>query len=128
LQLFLNLFIAGCHQALVVRKSFQRLTQGEKMLAPVVSHQRFHHHLFAGFHPPVSQLPQNHRIVLSFHHGIENRQSTLPGDVTKHVMDLEIHLGQGFLHGLHLRRRHLHQTVAVTQPGTNDANPIFRSK
>jgi hypothetical protein len=43
-------------------------------------------------------------------------------------MDLQIHLGQGLLHVLHVRRRHLHQTVAVTEEGTNDANSILGSK
>src|ERR1700704_3622477 len=35
LQLFLNLFVARGHQALIITKSFQRLTQGEKVLPPV---------------------------------------------------------------------------------------------
>jgi hypothetical protein len=65
-------------------------------------------------HPLVPQLRQHQRIALPFHDGIENRQSTLPGDVTKHVMDLEVHLRQGFLHVLHVRRCHLYQTAAVT--------------
>jgi hypothetical protein len=81
-----------------------------------------------GLYPPVSQLRQNHRIALSGNNGVENRQSTLPRNVTEHGMDLHLHLGEGLLHRLHVRRRHLHQAVAVTQQGADNTNSILRAE
>jgi hypothetical protein len=40
-------------------------------------------------------------------------------------MDLHIHLGEGLVHMLHVRSRHLHQAVAVTQQGADNTNSIL---
>jgi hypothetical protein len=43
-------------------------------------------------------------------------------------MDLQIHLGEGFLHRLHVCGGHLHPAVAVTKQGADDANSILRAE
>jgi hypothetical protein len=44
------------------------------------------------------------------------------------VMDLQIHLGEGFLHRLQVRGGHLHPAVAVTKQGADDTNSILRAE
>jgi hypothetical protein len=56
------------------------------MLPPIISHERFHYHLGTGLNLRMPQLRQNHRIALSGNHGVENRQSTLPRNVTEPVV------------------------------------------
>ena len=63
----------------------------------------------------MSQLRQDSRIPFARHNGVQNCQPASPRDVAEHRMDLQIHLGEGFLHMLHVHSRHLHQAVAVTE-------------
>jgi len=63
----------------------------------------------------MSQLRQDSGIAFARHNGVQNCQPASPSDVTEHMMDLQIHLCEGFLHMLHVRCGHLHQAVAVTE-------------
>src|SRR4029077_17186762 len=75
-------------QVLVVTIGLQGLTQGEKMLPPIISHPRFHHHLGTGLNLWMPPLRQDRGIALARQDGVQNCQPASPRDVTEHVMDL----------------------------------------
>jgi hypothetical protein len=77
-----------------------RLGQGEPLLLPPLTLQRLGDGGFVVLTAVVAQRRQRHRIALSRQDGAKNGPPSHPGDVADHLLPLEIHLGQRFLHGL----------------------------
>ena len=92
------------------------------MLSSIVTHQRFGDDLFTGFNPLVAQLGQLKWITLPGQDGINDSQAGLSRDVADHVVQLQIHLVQRFLHVVDVSRSHLYQTFPVPQQCTHGAD------
>ncbi len=99
-QLFANLPVAVADEVLIMPMALQRLLQREQMFGSVVSLQRRHDALLAGFHPPMAQLRQPARIPLPCQNGVHNRKPAHPCQIAQHPVDLYVHLIQRLLHVL----------------------------
>src|SRR6266496_4475612 len=76
----------------------------------------------------VPQFRQLQWVVLPVQNGIHHGQAGHPGDVADYVMDLHIHLRQGFGHVLNMLAGHLHQIAAVPHQRPYRAYLTVRSK
>lgn len=72
----------------------------------------------------VSILSEHVGVALTCEDGVEDGESRDPGNVADDVMEMEIHLVEGFLHALDVGRGHLNQAVAMPKKGTQDAGLI----
>ncbi len=106
--------------------ALQRLLQREQMFGSVVSLQRRHDALLAGFHPPMAQLRQPARIPLPCQNGVHNRKPAHPCQIAQHPVDLYVHLIQRLLHVLDVLARRLHQTGPMPQNGAQRASLLRR--
>jgi hypothetical protein len=59
-------------------------------------------------------LGQHRRIALAGKDSVDDSQAGQTGDVTNHMVQLQIHLVERFLHVLNVRRCHLDKVVAVS--------------
>jgi hypothetical protein len=76
----------------------------------------------------VPQFGQDRRISLAFQDRVYKGQPGRPADIADHVMNLQIHLGQGFVHRLHVLDRHLYQLSAMPLEGSDGADRSLGSK
>jgi hypothetical protein len=79
-----------------------------------------------GFDASVAQLSQFGGIALTRHNGIQDGQPRDARDVADHMMDLQIHLGEGFVHVLDVLGRHLHQLLSMAHNGAHGAHWVLR--
>ena len=73
-----------------------------------MSHPRFLDNFWPGLDTRIPQFCQLRRIALSLPDGIDDRHAGDPGQVCNHVLDLQVHLGPGFVHVLDMGASHLH--------------------
>ena len=84
------------------------------MLGPIVSGQRrFHLRRRTFLHPMIAQLGQLPRIAFAGHDGIEDAQPAHAVEVAHCVMQMQIHLLQGFLHMLNLAASSRDHVIAM---------------
>ena len=98
------------------------------MFWPVVADQRFGNGLGAGLDAPVAELSQNLGIALSRQDRVEDRQPGCPRQVADDMVQLKVHLIEGFVHMLHVGARHLHEVVSVSQDGAHLADRLGRAE
>ena len=67
------------------------------MLPATVPDQRFNNGFFRSFDPPIPKFRQFYRIPLASQNRFDDPKTRDTGNVADHVMDLQIHLIQGFL-------------------------------
>src|ERR1022692_913064 len=72
------------------------------MLWSPVAHQRFLNDLFTRMDAVIPQFGQHRRISLAREDRIYNRQTSDACDFADHMVDLQIHLRQRFLHMLNM--------------------------
>jgi hypothetical protein len=65
------------------------------------------------------------RVALSGDNGADDLQARLPGDVTDHKWQLEVHLHQRLLHPLDMHRRELNHGVPVPHVGPERHDPRY---
>jgi hypothetical protein len=65
------------------------------------------------FTSSVSQLGYNPRVALPGQNRIQNRESTQPHDITEYMVQLNVHLVQGFLHMQEVSGRQPDEVVPV---------------
>jgi hypothetical protein len=87
--------------------------QREQLFGPVVAGQRRGNLRFAGLAAAVAMGGQRTRVAHPGQNVAHNRHTGYSGDVTEHVMQLEIHQGQGLLHAMHAGSRGFNQGLAV---------------
>jgi hypothetical protein len=92
---------------------FKGLGEGENMFGAVISLQRLGNGVLAGFNAIVPIQGEGPRVAFSSHNGADNAQARHAGNITHHVVQVEMHLVERFLHMLHMLRRHLAQTVTM---------------
>src|SRR5579863_2409903 len=110
----LDLLVAFSQQELIVSVRGQRLLEREQVFSTIITGQRFDHGLTVGVDLGVAQASQLARIALAGHDGVDDRHTAYPGDVRQHMVNLQIHLRQSFLHVLDVHRGALHQAGAMT--------------
>jgi len=101
--------------ALVMAIGGQRLPEGEQVLSAPRSGQRLGDGLLVGLDAWVTELGQHLGPAFPVQDGVQDPQPRHPGDVADHVVDLQVHLGQGFVDVLHVGGSHLDQGRLVTQ-------------
>ncbi len=126
LQKLRNFAVTCLDQLLVMTKCGQRLVEREQMLAPIVAHQRLGDGIRSGLDPSVAQCRQRMRVALPRQDGLYDRHSGHTGDIADHVVQLQVHLIQSFLHVLDVTRSHLHQAVPMPKDRTHRADRLFR--
>ena len=124
----LNVLVASGNLVLKMPVAFQGLLQAEEMLGAVITHQTFGHDLAAGFDAPIAQAGEFGGLAFPHKDGIDNGQPADPGNIANDIMQLEVHLGEGFLHEQHLARGALELVVAVAQDTANGTNGLRRPK
>jgi hypothetical protein len=87
------------------------------MLLSIVSRQGLDQILLRVLAIPVAHARQDQRIVLSPHDRMQNCQACLPGQITQHLAQLEVHLQQGFLHVLNVLGAIFKQIITMAQVG-----------
>ena len=85
------------------------------MLFPTVAHQRVPDRLDARLAAGVAVLGQLHRVAVPRDNRAHDAHPRLPRDVGHDVMQLDVHLHQGLLHVLDVRRRGLQQPLALAR-------------
>ena len=107
--------VAGGHLGLVDLIQLQRLGQGEDVLLPVVADQRRAQGRERGLAAPVAQGGQAVRIALAGDNGPDDAQPRLAGDVSHHVLELQVHLDQRLLHVLDVGGGGFQEALALAQ-------------
>jgi hypothetical protein len=118
----LDLAIAFGHQVLIMPVGEERLAEREQVLGAVVAHQRLDDCLLVGAHSFLAQGGQPDRIALSVHDGLDDGHAAQPSDVGEHVVDLQIHLGERFVHVLDVDRGAFDQAGAMAAQGADGAD------
>jgi hypothetical protein len=90
-------FVAVGDLALIELEGLKVLTQREQVFGAVIPGQRRNDLQFAGFATTVAMGRQLMRVAYPGQDVPHNRHAGYAGDVAEHVMQLEVHLGQGFL-------------------------------
>ena len=93
----LNVLVASGNQVLKMPVACQSLLQAKEMLRTIVAHQTLSHNLAAGLDARVAQASELGGLAFSQEDGINNSQPADPGNVADDIVELEIHLGEGFL-------------------------------
>lgn len=93
----------------------------------IITHQRFCDYFFARFDTVVAKFGESKRVALAAQNCIDDRQSGQTGNVADHVMQLQVHLIQRFLHVVRVRGAHLHQALPVPKQRTDGADFLFRT-
>src|SRR4029450_9987763 len=106
--------------------AFQGLLQTEEMLGAVIAHQTLGYCLAAGFDARIAQAGELGGFAFPPQNGLDNGQPAEPGNVANDIMQLKVHLGEGFLHEQHLARGALELVVAVAQDTANRTNGLRR--
>lgn len=76
----------------------------------------------------MAQGSQPRRIVLGSHDSLHDGHAALPGDVGKHMMNLQIHLGERLVHVLHMQGGIFHQAGAVPAQGADGTDLALRTE
>src|SRR5262249_49200601 len=100
------------------------LTEGKQMLRPPVAFDRFSNGLGVSFDVRIPQLGEFCAVSLSSQDGVDHGKASHPSDVADDMMDLQIHLRQRLVHGLHLLTGRRDQFVAVAQKGPYRADVL----
>ena len=87
------------------------------MLGTVVPEASLRNGFFPGPNPWVAPTGSWWRVARTRQHGLDNRYSRRPGNIAEHMMKLEIHLIERFLHVLKVDRGHRHETLAMSPKG-----------
>src|ERR1035438_2512485 len=98
------------------------------MLWSPVAHQRFLNDLFTRMDAVIPQFGQHRRVSLAREDRIYNRQTSDACDFADHMVDLQIHLRQRFLHMLNMLDSDLYQIAAVAHQGPYRADVAVRSE
>ena len=115
LQLGFNLPVALGNLILIEPVQLQGLGQLEDVLFPPVALQRLGDGRLVGLDPGVAQLRQSSRVPLATHDCLHDVHAGLAGDIADDVVELHVHLGQGFLHMLDMVGCVLHQHDPLPQ-------------
>src|ERR1039457_3842084 len=94
------------------------------MLRLRVSNQSPRHLVARALHTTMTELRQCHGITLTREDGIENRLATGSGDVAEHMVELQVHLAELFLHVQNVLGGHFQQTTTVTPQGTKGTDRL----
>ena len=106
----------------------QRLAQGEEVLRPVIAHERFGDGLPRRLDAVIA-VPRKHGgVPLPGEKSVEDGEAGDPGDVAEDMVELEVHLGEGFLDVLGVTCRHLDQAVAMAQEGPHGTHRLRRAE
>lgn len=108
----LGITFGNAHLAPVIQG--ERLSQRKNMLRLIVANQSGAEDLVAEFAPRVAHCRQQIRIALARHNGPNNAHPSHAGNVADHMVQLQIHEGQRFLHVLDMGRSVIQ--IALTQP------------
>src|SRR5215216_1234579 len=110
--------IAHQHQASITWISLpvvelKRLTQSKPMLTAGVTGERCSYRLFRRFAACIAVGGQHSRIMLTGHNRSHDLHPRRPGNVRAHVMQLQMHLHQRFLHVLDVSGGILPEALAM---------------
>jgi hypothetical protein len=111
----LDLPVALGDQLLVVPVRPQGLPQGEEMFGPVVPDQGLGDRVRRSLDPVVAVAREHLRIPFAREDRLEDGEAGPPGDVAQHMVELEVHLGQGLLHVLDVDGAQLDEAVPVPE-------------
>ena len=124
LEIGLDLLVALVDLGGVDIIELEGLAQGEQVLGAVIADQGLGDGLPGGLDAEIAQGGQPLRIALSGEKGADDAQAGDAGDVADHVVELEIHLDQGFLHVLDVGGGGLDEPGALAPVGAQDADLI----
>jgi hypothetical protein len=85
------------------------------MLGAIIASERRTHGVHRGFTAHIAIGGQCRRVVLAGDDGPHDLHSGHPSDICHHMMQLQVHLHECFLHVLDVRRRLLQQALALTE-------------
>ncbi len=118
----LNAHIAERHLGVVDVIQLQRLGQRKDVLLAVIADQRLTDCLRGGVAASVAMGGEHRRVALPGHEGADDGHAGRPCYVRHHVMELQVHLRQSFLHVLDVRARIVQQPFTLTQVAPQDGN------
>ena len=118
----LDLLVALGDEFLVMPPGIQGLPDHEEMFVTPVTVEAASQSVPAGFDAMIFEGGELLRVALTGQDGIENSQAGDAGQVADDVMDLEVHLGEGFLQVLHVAGTITDEVGPMAQERTNGAD------
>ena len=104
------------------------LSERKEMFLPVVSLQRFGNGLDAALDTRVSHLGELKRIAFAIEDGTDNPHAGGSGDIADDFVQLDVHLGKGFLHVLNMGTGVADESVPLPPVTAQHTDIVFRAK
>jgi hypothetical protein len=123
-----NCLIAGRDLLLGKIIELKGWREREEMSRAIIPLQRFGNGVRTGFDAIVAILGQGMRMAFPSHNRTENTHTCHAGNITHHVVEVEIHLVQGFVHMLDGLDCHLEQIFPMAQKTAEPADVLRRAK
>ena len=117
-----DLFITLGDEGLVVAPSFEGLPDDEEVFGAPVAMEAAGEGVAAGFDARVLEGGELVRIPFAGEDGVEDGQAGDTGQIADDVVDLEVHLGEGFLEVLDVATGVPDEIGAMAQEGADGAN------
>jgi hypothetical protein len=99
-----------------------------EMFRAIIPLQRFGNGVRTGCDAIVAILGEGMRMAFPSHNRTENTHTCHAGNITHHVVEVEMHLVQGFLHMLDVLDRHLEQILSMAQKTAEPADVLRGAK
>jgi hypothetical protein len=124
----LNFLIAG--RDVLLGKIIERkgLREREAMCRTIIPLQRFGNGFRTGCDARIAIRGSGMRMAFPSHNRAENTPTCHAGHSTHHVVEVEMHLVQGFVHMLDVLDRHLKQILPMAQQTAEPADVLRRAK
>ena len=122
------MLVALGDELLIMPPSIQGLLNDEEMLGVPVTVQAAGNRVAAGLDAMIFQGGELLRIAFAGEDGVEDGQAGDAGQVTDDVMDLEVHLGEGFLEVLHVTASVTDEIGPMAQEGAHGTNLFGRAE
>ena len=122
----LGLLVTLSDELLIMPPGVQGLLNDEEMFGAPVAVQTAGDHVAAGLDAMILQCGQLLRIAFASEDGVEDGQAGDAGQVADDVVDLQVHLGEGFLEVLDVAAGVTEEIGAMAQEGAKGANLFGR--